>query len=498
MHRHIGPAGEGGRLFSRAYPSARKQPPALSLLHSKSTSLTAVPVPILAAWRGRARIRALGYARVFVLALALLSSAWGLMCSAANAQPKTHARGEGRLLAMRLDGVISPITAEALIDGIDRAERDGYRALIVEVDTPGGLETSMRAMIKRMLASRVPILMWVAPSGSRAASAGVFITMAGDVAAMAPGTNIGAATPINLQGAMDSTLARKATNDAAAFARTVADQRGRNRVWAERAVREAVAVSDTEAVNLHVVDFIAVSMEDLLAQSEGRSWRRDGVTHTLAVAGLPVDRVDRDLRSRLLGVLADPNLAYLLMLLGFYGILFELQNPGAVLPGVVGGISLILACLALSTLPVNGAGVALIVLAIAFFLAEIKVASHGVLAVGGVVSLVLGSLILYQGDVVGVSWAVIAGATLATALFFFVIVGAGLRAQRRPVRTGAEALVGQRAQVIERLNPAGRVRLGGELWNAVCDRSVDAGSDVVVTGMDKLTLRVRPFEEATR
>jgi membrane-bound serine protease (ClpP class) len=409
-----------------------------------------------------------------------------------------NAPGHDRVLVLRLEAVISPITAEALGAAIDRAEAADYRALVVELDTPGGLETSMRSMVKRMLASRVPIVVWITPSGGRAASAGVFITMAADVAAMSPGTNIGAATPINLQGGMDSTLARKVTNDAAAFARTIADQRGRNREWAERAVREAVAVDETEAVELHVVDFVARDFDELLAKSDGRSWTRDGRTHVLAVAGLPSDRIRTDLRGRLLGVLTDPNVAYLLMLIGFYGLLFELQNPGAILPGVVGGISLILAFLALSTLPVNYAGIALIVLAIAFFLAEIKVVSHGVLAVGGVLSLVLGSLILYQGTGVQLSWAIIGGATAATALFFLFIVGAGLRAQRRAVRTGAEGLVGQRATVIERLAPAGRVRLGGEVWNAVSETPVEVGFEVVLMGLDRLTLRVRPIEEARR
>lgn len=447
------------------------------------------------------RLRTLGLALAMMLAVASTgTSSAASRDGARNGSGGTRAErpkpGEGRLLRLRLDGPITPVTSEALEAAIDRAEREGYRALLIEIDTPGGLESSMRTIIKRMLSSKVPILTWVAPSGSRAASAGVFVTMVGDVAAMAPGTNIGAATPVNLQGGMDSTMSRKATNDAAAFARTVADQRGRNRVWAERAVREAVAVSDTEAVALGVVDFVASSLEDLLERADGRTWKRHGVSRTLEVAGLPVDTIRVGVRGRLLGVIADPNIAYLLMMLGFYGILFELQNPGAILPGVVGGISLILAFLALSTLPVNYAGIALILLAVVFFLAEIKVASHGLLAVGGIVALVLGSMILYHGEGVRVSWTVIGAATLATTLFFAFIVGAGLRAQRRPVRSGLEGLIGDRALVIRRLAPAGMVQRGGELWNAVCDSTSEVGSEVVITGADKLTLRVRPVEES--
>ena len=400
-----------------------------------------------------------------------------------------------RALVMRLEGPVSPATALAVGSAVDRAEREGYRVLVMEIDTPGGLETSMRAMVKRMLASRVPIVTWVSPGGARAASAGVFVTLAGDVAAMAPGTNIGAATPVNLQGPMDSTMARKVTSDAAAFARTIAAQRGRNQAWAERAVREAVSASETEAVELHVVDFVASTLPEVLLKADGRSWRRGDWSRPLATKNLPIDRVEPSFRERLLAILADPSIAYILLLLGFYGLLFELQNPGAILPGVVGGISLILAFLALSTLPVNYAGVALIILAVAFFVAEIKVVSHGILAVGGVISMVLGSIILFQGEGTRLPWTLIAGATSLTALFFLVVVAAGLRAQGRRVQTGPGALVGAHGSVVAWLPPAGTVRVGGELWSAVSEEDLHVGSEVEVTGIEHLTLHVRPLDQ---
>jgi membrane-bound serine protease (ClpP class) len=416
-----------------------------------------------------------------------------LMVSGAGPASAKEARatGQGRVLTLKLEGPVSPVMGEALDQAIRRAERSDYDALVLEIDTPGGLESTMRTMIQHMLASPRPILAWVTPSGARAASAGVFIVMAADVAAMAPGTNIGAATPISMQGPMDSTLARKATNDAAAFAHTIATQRGRNADWAERAVREAVAVDEREAVRLHVVDFEAATLPELLAKAAGHAWRRGAESTVLGdLSRKPVDAIEPDFRQRLLAVIADPNIAYILLMLGFYGILFELQNPGAVLPGVVGGISLILAFLALSTLPFNSAGIALIVLAVVFFIAEVKVASHGLLAAGGIVSMLLGSMILFRGGVM-LSWGIIFGVTITTALFFLLIIGVGWRARRRPVVTGAQGLIGARAWATERLAPAGHVRLHGELWQAVGEDEIEAGDEVEVMSAERLTLRVR-------
>jgi membrane-bound serine protease (ClpP class) len=415
--------------------------------------------------------------------------------AAAKARSSAGASAAGTVLVTTLTGVVSPVMDETLADAIARAEAEKAAALVLEVDTPGGLESSMRTMVERLLASHVPVIGWVTPSGAHAASAGVFIVMACDVAAMSPGTNIGAATPISMNGPMDSTLARKATNDASAFARTVAQQRGRNAVWAEDAVRHAVALSETEAVHEHVVDFIAGDLPDLLARADSLHWRRHAEIRALHVRGARIVRIEPGFRQRLLAHLADPNIAYLLMMLGFYGLIFELQNPGSVLPGVVGGISLVLAFFALSTLPVNTAGVALLILGLGFLVAEIKVHSHGILAVGGAVSLLLGAIMLFQAGTVRVALPVVLAGTAITVLFFLGIIGAGLRARARPVTTRAGGLMGRRGVVLERLAPGGRVRIGDEVWNAKADAPLETGTAVEVVELQGMVVRVRPARQ---
>jgi membrane-bound serine protease (ClpP class) len=427
----------------------------------------------------------------FALTAVIAGMCW-LAPAPLSSAPAPAGDSGARVLLVPLEGPVTPLMAETLDDALRRAEGGRYRALVLEIDTPGGLMSSMHDMIKELLGARVPVIAWVAPSGSRAASAGVFITIACDVAAMAPGTNIGAATPINMQGPMDSTLARKMTNDAAAFAHSVATQRGRNADWAVKAVREADAVDENEALKLGVVDFLASTPEELLAKADGRTWKRNGDARVLHIAGAKIDRIEPGFRQRLLSHIADPNISYILLMLGFYGLMFELQNPGAVLPGVVGGICLILAFLALSTLPVNTAGLALIGLAIVFFVAEVKVASHGLLAAGGVISMLLGSMILFHGEDVRLSKGILVGATLTTALFFIGIVRAGLAARRAPVTTGIEGMKGARGVALSRLAPGGRVRVRNESWNATSENAIEAGDEIVVTGAERLTLRVRP------
>jgi len=424
--------------------------------------------------------------------------ALGAALLAAGAAPRDTAQAPAapagpRIIAARLQGPVSPVMDDVLRTALERARRDGADAVLIEVNTPGGLESTMRTMIQRLLASEVPVIAWVTPAGAHAASAGVFIVMACDVAAMSPGTNIGAATPISMGGPMDSTLSRKATSDASAFARTIAAQRGRNVRWAERAVREAIAASETEAVADSVVDFVAGTQAELLVKADGRPWRRGESVRTLRTKDAVVTRLDPDFRQRLLGHIADPNIAYILMMLGFYGLIFELQNPGAILPGVIGGICLLLAFFALSTLPVNAAGVALVILGLAFLLAEIKVASHGMLAVGGTLSLALGTLMLFRSGTVQVDLPLVIAGTALTAGFFLWVIGAGLRAGRRKVTTGLQGLVGQHGVVMERIDGTGMVRIGDELWSATATAVLEQGTAVEVVSVSGLQLSVRPL-----
>ena len=420
------------------------------------------------------------------LGLALL-----LAVVAAKPRPGTSA-APAQVLSVKLTGVVSPLMDDILGEALDRARDGGYKALVVELDTPGGLESSMRDMVSREFTAPVPVIVWVTPSGGHAASAGVFITMAADVAAMSPGTNIGAATPISLQGPMDSTLARKAANDAAAFARTVAEHRRRSVTWAERAVREAVAASEREAVEQGIVDFVAATPAELLEKADGRWMRRAADSTLIHVAGAVVVTMQPSLRHRLLAPLVDPNVAYLLLMLGFYGILFELQNPGAILPGVAGAIFLLLAFFALSALPVNAAGLALLILGVGFLVAEIKVHSHGLLTVGGAIAMAIGGLMLFDDRAVHVAWPLVLATTAVTVAFFAVLITLAIRGRRGPRASGVAAILGRRAQVIERLGPRGRVRLDAEVWNAEAAAAIEVGAEVVVTGVEGLTLRVRP------
>jgi membrane-bound serine protease (ClpP class) len=395
---------------------------------------------------------------------------------------------------MTVDEAITPITEQRITSQIDRAEQDGAKALVIVIDTPGGLESSMRGIVKAILASQIPIISYVSPPGGRAASAGLFIVTSTHVAAMAPNTNIGAASPVAMGGTMDSTLAHKAMNDAAAFIQTLAETRGRNADWNVDAVRHAVAVSATEAVKLHVVDFIATDLKDVLVQANGRTVKVSTGEVTLDVAGADVHQISSTFRQRILTWIADPTVAYLLLTLGFYGILFELQSPGAILPGVAGAIFMVLGFVALQTLPVNTAGLLLIILGIIFFALEVKVHSHGILAAGGALSFLTGSLILFEpgpGGVFRLPYPVIAGTTAATAVFFLWVIGKAVASQRRRVVTGAEAMVGQIGEVATPLAPRGQIRVRGEIWQAQSADPVPVGTVVEVVHVRGLTLEVR-------
>src|SRR5204862_2600438 len=317
----------------------------------------------------------------------------GALLAALLLAPTTGGASPLPVAHIEIEGVISPVTLRLVGLAIDRAQSERAQALIIQLDTPGGLERSMRAIVQRMLNAEVPVIIFVAPTGARAASAGVFITLAAHIAAMAPATNIGAASPVMLGGGnTDKTMLKKIENDAAAFIRTVALERGRNADCAEKAVRQAVSITESEAVRLRVVDLIADSTTDLLEKVDGRTVKTTRGTGTLQTRGAPVTPIEIGFRDRVLNVITDPNVAYVLMMLGMLGLFFELSNPGAILPGVIGGISLILAFFAFQSLPINYAGLLLILFGIVLLVAEIKIVSHGILAIGGIVSMALGSL----------------------------------------------------------------------------------------------------------
>lgn len=404
------------------------------------------------------------------------------------------ARAESRPVStLQIDGVISPVTLRLVGTAIDRAQAERSQALIIQLDTPGGLERSMRAIVQRILNSEVAVIVYVSPTGARAASAGVFITLAAHVAAMAPATNIGAAHPVALGGGVDKESMKKIENDAAAFIRTVALERGRNAEWAEKAVRQSVAITEREAVRLKVVDLIAESVPDLLEKIDGRTVKTAKGPVTLATRGAQVKSIEIGFRDRFLNVITDPNVAYVLMMLGMIGVLAELYNPGAILPGTIGGISLILAFFAFQSLPINYAGLLLILFGIVLLVAEIKIVSHGVLAIGGTVSMALGSLMLFDAPEVGfrISWWVLVPTVGATAGLFAFVVTAGVRALARRPLLGSSGLIGQTGVARGRLAPEGQVTVQGEIWRAVSEEGpVDEGASVRIVDVQGLTLKV--------
>jgi len=418
--------------------------------------------------------------------------------AAADSSNLAAGTGAGRVIdVLTLEGAIQPITAEIFRKAIDRAEKDGREALIVRLDTPGGLDSSMRDIIKRILISEVPVVVYVAPPGARAASAGTFIAYAAHVSAMSPGTSIGAATPVQMGGGdIQKDLGNKVKNDAVSYIRSLATQRGRNADWAEKAVREGGSLPEAEALKMKVVDLVARDLPGLLTALDGRTVLVNGAPRTLHTKGAATNEFKPSWRQMLLSRIVDPNIAYILFILGFYGLLFELSNPGAVLPGIVGGICLLLAFLAFQALPVNLTGVFLIMFAMVLFLVDIKAQSHGLLTMGGVVSLVLGSLILLGGGtgVARISLVVVGTVVAVTVLFFAFVVGAGWRAQRRKAVTGWEGLIGERGEAVTALEPHGKVFVHGEYWNAESSESggaIGKGAPIIVERVDGMTLRVR-------
>ena len=398
------------------------------------------------------------------------------------------------VMVITINGVINPVSAEFIGKSIKKAAEKRIEALVIELDTPGGLDTSMRNIVKDIVGSEVPVVVYVSPSGSRAASAGVFITLAAHIAAMAPGTNIGAAHPVSLGGKIDKTMAAKVTNDAAAYIRSLAESRGRNAEWAEDAVRKSVSVTESEALKLHIIDLVAPDLKSLLADIDGRKVRTAFGERILHTKNAIVIREEPGFRNKILNLISDPNIAYILMLLGFYGLFFELTNPGSLFPGVIGGICLILAFYAFQTLPVNYAGLLLIILAIILFILELKIVSHGILTIGGIIAMVIGSLMLFEssGPFMKLSLAIVLPAVITTTLFFTLIIGLAFKAHKRKPVTGHEGLIGTMGIADTDIEKeGGTVLLHGERWSAYSDEPVAKGERITVEMVSGLKVKVK-------
>jgi len=398
-----------------------------------------------------------------------------------------------------VSAAITPPIAEYILQSIDEAAKSDAEGLIIRLDTPGGLDLAMRDIAKGILNAAIPVIVYVSPSGARAASAGVIITVAAHVAAMAPGTNIGAAHPVGLGigGQMDKTMSQKVENDAVAYVRGIAGQRGRSVEWVEKAVRKSESITAEEALRLKVVDFVTTDLNQLLSQVGGREISLASGKKVLRTKGAVFNNKKMGLRQKVLSVLSDPNIAYILLLVGLAGLYFELSNPGVIFPGVIGGISLIMAFFAMQTLPVNYAGVALILFSIILFIAEIMVVSHGILTVGGIISLVIGSLMLFQSPdpALRISLGVLVPAVAVTSLFFVAIIALALKSQLRPKLGGREGMVGEEGEAVTDIFKEGKVLIHGEYWSAVSDELVAKGSKVRVVRVEHLIVKVEFIEK---
>lgn len=401
-----------------------------------------------------------------------------------------------QLLTIKVADAISPAMAEFVADGLQRASDTNAAAIVIELDTPGGLVESTRKMVQAIYACKVPVIVYVTPSGARAASAGVMITMAADIAVMTPGTNIGAAHPVGAGGQdIGETMAEKAVNDMVAFARGIAERRDRNADWAEKAVRESVSVTADRAVKENVVDFLAKDIDDLVAKLNGREVKDKG---RLELDGVRIVPIKESFRTKVLKTISNPNIAYILLMIGLAGLYFELSHPGAIFPGVVGGIALILAFFSLQTLPVNTAGVLLILLSIVFFILELKVTSYGMLSVAGVISLLLGSLMLFKGA--GPQFQVALGVLLPTVMsisgFFVALAYLVVRAHTHKAYTGEDGLIDEVGVVKQIDGLQGKVQIHGELWQATFTKPASVSDQVRVKSVDGLVLTAAPIEMA--
>jgi membrane-bound serine protease (ClpP class) len=460
---------------------------------------------------------------------------WAVVFGLITASVAAEEVNLGRAVVLELEGIIGPASSEFVVRGIEAAESSGVVVVILRMNTPGGLDTSMRDIIHKILSSRVPVVSYVAPPGSRAASAGTYIMYASHISAMAPATNLGSATPVTLSpggigkeptapdngGEADESkqtqdeepadkteakekpprlgtaMERKVVNDAVAYIKGLARLRGRNEDWAEGAVRSALSLTAEDALERNVIDLVAKDIPDLLAQLDGRTVELQSGELTLKTSNLVVETVEPDWRTKLLSIITNPNVAYILMLLGVYGLFYELSNPGSMYPGVFGAICLLLALYSFQVLPVNYAGLALILLGMAFMVGELFVPSFGVLGIGGAVAFVVGSLILIETKVEAfqLSMPVIVTVTAVTVLFVFTLIAMAVRQRKKPVVSGREQMIGDVGEAIEDFSGMGNIHIHGELWSARTRRPVRKGQRVEVHDMDGLILVVEPLEE---
>jgi len=434
-----------------------------------------------------------------ILSLFLLLSAGLLLCpfsplSAANES----------IHGVRLSSSINPVVADFVTREIEAANRASVTAFLLELDTPGGLDASMRDIIQKILGSRIPVIVYVYPPGARAASAGALITLAADFAAMAPGTNLGAAHPVAIggggQGGMDETMEAKVVNDAVAYAKSIARQKGRNQEWAEKIVRESISTPALEALEMKVIDLVAESEAELLEKLDGRKYLRDGQASVLSCAGLPIRFVEMNWRQQILNTISNPNVAYMLLMLGILGIFFEISQPGVILPGAIGALALLLAFIGLQMLPVNYVGVLLIVLAVVFFVLEIKVVSYGMLTIGGIIALVMGSLVLIDGSEpsMQISLAVIAATVSVFSGFFLLALYFIVRTQKSPSVFGVEAMIGMRGEAVTDIDGQGQVFVHSEYWTAIAKEPISRGETIEVVALrDRMQLEVRKISDNT-
>jgi membrane-bound serine protease (ClpP class) len=401
------------------------------------------------------------------------------------------------IYTIRINGAINPPVAGFIKESIEKTQEKGGEALVILLDTPGGLDTSMRDIVKNIMDAGVPVIVYVSPSGARAASAGSIILMASHIAAMAPGTNVGAAHPVSIgQDKPDKTMIKKVENDAVAYSRSIAMKKGRNVEWAEKAVIESASITAKDALDKNVIDVVANSMDELLAKIDGRTIETKTGKVILKTRGMKTQEIDMPFKYKFLSYLSDPNVAYLLMMLGIIGILFEVYSPGAIFPGVAGGISIILALYAFQTIPISFAGVSLILLGIIFFILELKIISHGALGIAGVISIVIGSIMLIDdpSGVLALSWKSIITVAVSLGLFIFGVLGYAVKAQMAKVKTGMEGLIGETGIAKTDIIGKGKVSVHGELWEAKSNEPIKTGEEVIIIGIERLVIEVKKKE----